>query len=126
MEEDQKTSEQKEYATDLETLAKECTWEFFNASGPGGQNVNKRKTAVRLRHPSGIVVEAQEQRTQWQNRIAALERMQARLIELQTPKKTRKRTSVPFAERKRRLGAKRRRKRTLERRSVSREETTTA
>ena len=56
--------------------------DFYRASGPGGQYVQKRETAVRITHlPSGIVVTSQTERNQLQNKENALAILQAKLLE---------------------------------------------
>jgi peptide chain release factor 2 len=65
---------------DIKIKDEDLSWQFFRSSSQGGQNVQKVSTAVRVKHiPTGIIVTAQTQRFQEQNRKIALELLRAKL-----------------------------------------------
>jgi RF-1 domain len=72
--------------TDDQLLA-QCEVDTYRASGPGGQKRNKTSSAVRLRHPpSGLLVIAEESRSQHENKAKALRRLRKALyLELREP-----------------------------------------
>jgi hypothetical protein len=70
-----------------EQLLAQCQLDTYRASGPGGQKRNKTSSAVRLRHPpSGLIVIAEESRSQNENRERALRRLrQALYLRIREP-----------------------------------------
>jgi len=81
--------------------------EFYRGSGPGGQHRNVTDSAVRIRHlPTGIVAQASENRSQFQNREVAMERLRVALEKRERKVKKRIATRVPKKAKEDRLSAK--------------------
>ena len=87
---------------EIEIKESDLIYESCKSSGAGGQHINKTESAVRLTHkPTGIIVECQEERSQFKNKDKALKMLRAKLYDI----KSREQNEKIASDRKNQVGS---------------------